>query len=227
MPWPWHVLAEQTQDAHYGYPALGMPLWNVGGDRRHVPWELPFTEYDPIHGGWWKGDRKLRHFKPKKFWTRPIDGKRPGALGRLKDALTGEGADVFVTLSGDKRTLMRDVPQRWQWTNAGLSDWERWEKRMFDKDHRRQDEMPIWNTTAAAEKREAKPFYNFRTREFERPNYQWANPDHFWKDAQWPFGAKHSSDSPLSKQDVHNNWQTRVPPWAGFFPGGRPGRRGP
>lgn len=213
-------LAEQTQDAVYGFGNGTSWPWDDVGTRRSAPAEMPFVEYDPDYGGWWQGDRKLRHFRPKKYFTRPHDGKRPGAMGRFKDALTGRGADVFITLSGDTRTLMRDRPQRWQWTNDGLSRLEILEKRLFDKDHRPQDEMMIDNAPWTWHREAAN--YNFRTRRFEYPSRRWLNPDHFWRDAHWAPGAKHCSDNPLCKKDLAGIWQTRVPWWASNFAGGRP-----
>lgn len=218
MSWPQLPVAEQTQDFWFGFPstALGYDI----GTRRAAPAEPPFIQWDPIYGGWWQGPRKLRNFRPNKHWTRPHDGKRPGAIGRLKDALTNKGADVFVTLSGDTRTLHRDRPQRWQWTNDGLTDEEVLERRAFDKDHRLQDEMPP-SSAPWTWSREVIPNYNFRNRRYERTSPRMLDPGRFWADAHWAPGAK-SGDIPLSYKDVSGRWSTRVPCLAGMFPGGRP-----
>ena len=217
--------SEEYQNARFGAhgwpPLQGYPLGNFG-HRRNVPKEMPFTEYDPYHKAWYQGDRKLPNFKPKKFWTRPHDGKRPGAWGRLKDGLGGEGADVFVTTSGDKRTFHKDRPQRWQWTGNKLSWDEIMEKRWFDKDHRDQDEMQVRNAPWTRAERSAYPTYNFRSREYEYPNSSWLNPNRFWQNANWPPNVRHSSDNPLNAQDVFGNWRSRVPWNAGWWAGGRP-----
>ena len=209
-------VGEHEQDVEYN-----RPYW-FHGHHRAVPFELLYIEHDPEFGGWWQGGRKLRNFKPKKYWTRPQDGKRPGSWGRFKDALTGEGADVFVTLSGDKRTLMRDRPQRWQWTGAGLSPAEAQRMSEEDRDFRIQDLEAPYNTRFARQKRATHPRYNFKSRIFEYPRPGWTNLDRFWSKAQWRPGAKHSSDNSLTKQDARAIWRMDVPWWADMYPGCRP-----
>lgn len=223
--------SEQTQDAWWNFPygPLPNPSFDSGGTHRSNPAEPPFKEHDPVLGGWWQGDRRLKNFKPRHYFTRPSDGKRPGSIGRLKDALTGEGADVFITSSGDKRTLMRDRPQRWQWTkNPGLG-YEKWLEHFGDKDWRPQDFMPIRDAPWTEGKHGGK-VYNFRHREFEQPRpwwFWWPENDRVWVDARWSQGAKHASRSPLSKKLVSGAWQSRVPFDAGVeYPWHLRGRAG-
>ena len=198
------------------YPAVG--------HRRGAPRELPFREQDPLTGLWHQGDKILPNFKPKHYFTRPHDGKRPGALGRLKDAFTHKGADVFITTSGDKRTLMRDRPQRWQWSGWGLSWDEVADKMRYDKDFRWQDLQTPYEPSWTTGKRLGKPFYNFRNRKFEHPLKCWQHPDKVWSDARWPVGARHAGKKPLSYRDISGDWYSKVPWWAAAHPGGRPWR---
>ena len=194
------------------------------GHRRSAPQELPYREWDPIIRRWRQGPQVLWNFKPKHYFTRPHDGKRPGALGRLKDAFTREGADVFITSSGDERTLMRDRPQRWQWAGWGMTPAEARRKALYDKDFRWQDFEPILDASWTQKKRDWKPYYNFRNRKWEHPLQVWSHPDRVWTDARWPEGARHSSRRPLTYRDLGDQWWSRVPWWAQHYPGGRPRR---
>ncbi|KAK4956516.1 hypothetical protein LTR10_006043 [Elasticomyces elasticus] len=217
--------AEQTQDAVYDWRYVGYPLDDYG-TRRGAPAELPYREYDPVLRGWYQGERRLHNFRPKLYYTRPSDGKRKGAAGRLKDAFTGEGPDVFVTMSGDRRTLMRDRPQRWQWSGWGSPyDEKNREARWHDKDWREQDDMPLLNHNDSSRDGQS---YNFKCRKYHTPRPWWYNyPDNnnIWTDARWSEGARHADMNPLSKQHVSGRWTTRVPRWSGVGPfraGGRP-----
>ncbi|KAK3672967.1 hypothetical protein LTR78_007077 [Recurvomyces mirabilis] len=210
------------QEWNWRYPGWP-PLFTHAhrGPRRNAPAELPFKEHRPDRGGgWWQGDRKLNHFKPNYYFTRPCDGKRTGALGRMKDALTGEGPDVFLTMSGDKRSLMRDRPQRHQWSGWGLTAKEILDRRIYDMDWRACDEMPVRNMTWTHD-RMHEPMYDFRPREFLSPRKAWRNQENVWTNVDWAPGAK-SGSLPLSSRDYYGNWTTRVPQWAGRYPGGRP-----
>ena len=103
-------LAENYQQNTYN----GFPFLPEFGTRRTAPREEPFIHHRArghAGPGWYQGGRKLHKFQSKKYWARPIDGARQGTFGRIKDALTGEGPDVFVVANGDKRTLMRDMPR--------------------------------------------------------------------------------------------------------------------
>lgn len=210
--------AEGFQDACYNWP-FTQPTWDLG-PRRSAPREMPFREYDPQLGGWWQGNRKLHNFKPNYYFTRPHDGKRSGTWGRLKDVMTRQGPDVFVTISGDKRTLMRDRPQKRHWAGWGEAPWETFNRIECDKDWRPQDEMPIMDI-GRTRKRAFEPFYNFRNRKFEHPRWKWAEKDGVWTDAHWderhPRGAP-----PLNKRDLAGAWESGVPWYAGAWAGGRP-----
>ncbi len=205
------TVAEETQDRRYNFP--NNRWFDQGGTRRTFPAELPFREYDPFAHCWRQGPHRLRNFRPNLYFTRPCDGKRTGTLGRLKDALTGEGPDVFVTISGDKRTLMRDRPQKWQWAGWGAPDREAYR---YDKDWRQQDAMPLMGK-----------MYNFRDRKFHRPKMWWytnPNSDRVWTNAQWEDGARRSDMSPLNKELMSGLQMTKVPHWSGLGPrraGGR------
>jgi hypothetical protein len=211
-------------DQHSFLRNRGFAAYDDYGPRRRFPREQPFIEYDPVNRGWYQGGRrKASSFKPRHYWARPNDGKRTGTWGRLKDALMGEGPDVFVTTSGDRRTLMRDRPMKWGWSGWGLDDAERWNLRA-DMDHRVMDEMPMrevsW-TNASSRMRER---YNFRTRRYEAPQpfRQNEGADGVWRDAQWRPGAKTADRNPYSFQTPEGEWWSRVPVQAGQYAGGRP-----
>ncbi|TKA66248.1 hypothetical protein B0A55_09597 [Friedmanniomyces simplex] len=217
--------AEQTQDNHHTFPFL--PWRDLGGNPRSFPAELPFREYAPSARRWRQGSHVLRNFRPKYYYTRPCDGKRAGTVGRLKDALTGEGPDVFVTISGDKRTLMRDRPQRWQWSGWG-SPWDEQNlaARAWDKDWREQDAMPLLGRHSNGDRHGGKA-YNFRDRRFHSPRAWWwgsPNSEALWRNAQWAEGARRSDRSPLSKEYFSGLQVIKVPFWSGWGPyqaGGR------
>lgn len=213
---PW---AEPPQDNNWN----GWPRGPDEGPRRSAPREMPFKEWNPHLRVWHQGPNILRNFKPNYYLTRPHDGKRPGTLGRFKDALTGEGPDVFLTVSGDKRTLMRDRPQRSEWAGWGLSPRE-WREREDDKDFRFQDDDGIAEAPWTGKKRAWKQHYNFRSRKYESPLKVAWNPDRVWTDARWPEGARHNSRMPLSYRDIDYEWLSRVPWWASYYAGGRPRR---
>ncbi|KAK3117087.1 hypothetical protein LTR53_001892 [Teratosphaeriaceae sp. CCFEE 6253] len=206
--------AENTLDQTFNWPVQGYSPHDFGS-RRSAPAELPFRQYDPNYGGWWQRGRRLKNFRPNYYYTRPCDGKRRGTMGRLKDAMTSEGPDVFVTISGDKRTLMKDRPQRWQWTGWGLAP-QRQRDRLFDRDWRPQDDMDFLGGSRA------EGAYNFRNRKFEYPRLRDWQSDRLWTDAHWPEAAKRSARDPLSKRYLNGVQTTRVPWDSGWYPGGRP-----
>ena len=203
---------------NYGFSPADIGLPDLGS-RRTAPRELPYREYRKDFG-WWQGDRKLRNFKPNYYMTRPHDGKRSGTLGRLKDVVTGEGPDVFVTINGDKRTLMKDRPKSWQWNGWGPTGQEL-RNILTDKDFREQD-LISWDMPWTEGDRAKKPFYNFRNREYEYPKPSWLRPNGVWTNAQWAPGARHDSRTPLNKRDYFGLWWSRVPRDAEFYAGGRP-----
>lgn len=200
----------------------GVDPWDNRGPRRTYPLEQPFIRWKP-GDGWWRGNQKLRHHKPQYYWTRPNDGKRTGSWGRLKDALTGEGPDVFITITGDKRTLMRDRPRKEQWTLWPEELGRTWERRNLDMDAIPAEFMDSFNANWTNNSSRQGARYNFRTRKYEPPNWSWtATPDRVWRDAQWRVEARRRDNNPLSHQMANGEWWSRIPWQAGDWPGGRP-----
>lgn len=115
-----------------------------------------------------------RHKSRKKllYFIRPQDGhpnRRRGTLGRLTDALTGEGPDVFVT-STTRGRLMRDRPQRWQWSGHG-PDIEEILTRVVEPDFAWSELAPVRETPWA--KRDPREKYDCRKRRYVRTDAQW------------------------------------------------------
>ncbi|KAK5118070.1 hypothetical protein LTR62_004116 [Meristemomyces frigidus] len=211
-------------DYKWRYPYSVFPPQDVReGPRRNAPAEPPFKEYDPFNRCWRQGNRRLPGFKPKYYFTRPCDGKRAGALGRIKDALTGEGPDVFITINGDKRTLMRDRPQRHAWSGWGLTPEEIRDRVRYDPDWRGCDAMPVIGMSWT-HNRNHEPLYNYQNREFITPEKMARQPQNVWTNVDWGQGGKDGWKMPLSYRDTNRNWTTRVNPWAGLYPGARPRR---
>ncbi|KAL1589387.1 hypothetical protein WHR41_01960 [Cladosporium halotolerans] len=218
--WAPNPQANNLQQNHWNN-VRGYSPWADVGPRRRYPREEPFVQHFP-GAGWYKGDLKIRKFKPKYYWTRPNDGKRCGTWGRLKDALTNEGPDVFVTINSGKRTLMRDRPQKWQWSRWP-KDPERIRQQYLDPDAIRAESVDSWDASWTKGSWRSGAQYNFRTRKYEHPSLWWgANPESKWMDAQWKPGAKRSDTNPLSYQRAGGTWFSRVPLSAGLWPGGRP-----
>lgn len=144
-------------------------------------------------------------------------------MGRFKDALGGEGADIFVTISGDKRTRMRDRPQRWQWSGWPMTPREQTNMRYFDKDFREQDlcgvEEPLSSARAA---RQQKPCYDFNRRRYLSRGQAARRWDNVLTNAQWQEGAPRDDANPVSWRYYNGVWDDNVDWAAGFFPGGRP-----
>lgn len=205
----------------------GADPWQDVGPRCRFPAEPPYIQYLPGRG-WHQGDRKLRHLKPRYYWTRPHDGKRSGSWGRLKDAMTGEGPDVFVTISGDKRTLVRDRPQKWQWSRWPLTQAQIDDRRYYDPDAVEAEFMdsfePSWTNTSSR----AGARYNFKNRRYEAPqngcsSAQYYGPNNrVWRDAQWRPGAKKSDTNPYNYQTPDLQWWNRVPYNVRDLAGARP-----
>ncbi|EMC93059.1 hypothetical protein BAUCODRAFT_27346 [Baudoinia panamericana UAMH 10762] len=214
-------------------PAFGETLqnvaWHSGGQawgpnvepKRTFPVETPYITWLPDRKGWYQGRERLRNFTPNYYFTRPHDGKRPGFVGRLTDALKGEGGDVFVTSSGDKRTLLRDRPQRWEWGGWGLNPYELWEKRTFDRDWRPQDEMKAVNHPFTAG-RKSVPLYNFKSRQFESEQEVRKHPWEVWTNAQWPQRGERGGSAAWNVRDLNGQWWSRIHPSARIYPGARP-----
>ena len=206
----------------------GAGPWADVGPRRSFPAEQPYIQYHQGFG-WHQGGRKLRHFKPKYYWTRPHDGKRSGSLGRLKDVLTNEGPDVFITINGDKRTLMRDRPQKWQWSRWGLTPQQFNDKQYYDPDAIEAEFMNPFETFWTNNSSRAGAHYNFKNRKYETHQHGWSGSlygygpgNRVWRDAQWRPGAKRSDTNPYNYQTPDTTWWNRVPDSAGDWAGGRP-----
>lgn len=117
---------------------------------------LPRRSDHPRHG-------KPQNVKPTMYWVRPRDGRRPGAWGRVKDALTGQGPDVFVVINGDSRPRRRDCPSVGEWSGwrwDRLTGNEAFETPGSPHDRKVHVEVP-WARRTRSEK------YNFWTRRFE------------------------------------------------------------
>ena len=161
-----------------------------------------------------------RNFKSNKYWARPCDGKRTGTWGRLKDGLTGEGPDVFVVLNGDRRTLMRDMPHRTQWSGWNGFGWDpNW-------GYSDPDDTPGFHYQGWAPWTNKRLFqrYNFKTRDYEGPRKlarRYAAGD-LWTDAYWKDGARRRDMDPISYRTKPGRWATQVPRSAGYYSGGRP-----
>ncbi|KAK5132181.1 hypothetical protein LTR08_009304 [Meristemomyces frigidus] len=192
------------------------------GHRRTAPAEPAFVEYDRVHKGWYQGDRRMpRDSKPNKYWARPVDGKRRGAMGRLLDGLTGEGPSVFVVVNGDRRTLMRDMPHKAQWSRWEGPKWDiNWDKWDWDKDATQGEDVHMdvpWATQGRGR-------YNFRTRRYEggaeRQRHHMQN--RLWTDAHWAPDAGRYDADPLSFRTGPREYTSRVDPWDREYPGGRP-----
>lgn len=196
------------------------------GHARSAPAEQPFVDYDPRIKRWTQGGRVLdKDFKAKKYWARPVDGKRRGTMGRLKDGLTGEGPDVFVVLNGDRRTLHRDMPHRAQWSKwkGPGYDVNWWSKVLGEDRDLTMGENVSWDMKWA--KSDPREKYNFQTREYEGPRKRFKHEmqGRLWTDAHWPDGAKRDHMNPLSFRGPYpDQWSTRVGFGAGLWPGGRP-----
>lgn len=195
--------------------------YNVG-PRRSAPAEPPYRTQRK--GRWYEGKREIRGFKATMYLVRPSDGKRAGTKGRLLDALSGEGPDVFAVKCGDKRTLMRDRPQRWMWSGWAISEVQSTEAMLFDKDFRRKDLRRPRDFSSSIEKtRASKSRYNFQTRRYQSEREPLTRPpEDIWTDARWADGARHQDRFPLSYRDANREWWTRVPPDSGNYAGGRP-----
>ncbi|GAB7362009.1 hypothetical protein MBLNU230_g2044t1 [Neophaeotheca triangularis] len=190
------------------------------GFARTQPREEPFKT-PHRHGGWQQGGRKLPNQRSKKYWARPLDGKRRGYLGRLADGLTNQGADVFVVSNVDRRTFHRDLPHRAYWSN-----WTERDPR-FDPNWGYVFEDPDWygnvglKTTGFADRYRQGKLYNFRTRKYEQLTK--GNFAGFWSDAWYADNCNRGDGQmPMCWRDAWGNWVSRVPNSAGLFAGGRP-----
>ncbi|KAM3421642.1 hypothetical protein BST61_g2027 [Cercospora zeina] len=225
MAVPWHnapFTENYQQNAFNGFPYL--PEY---GHARTAPAEEPFIIHRS-HGhsgrGWYQGGRKLNKLRSKKYWVRPVDDARHGTLGRLKDALTGEGPDVYVVANADKRTFHRDRPSRMHWSGwdktglkwAGANGDANWTAPAHDVDwYPRTTYHVPWARRDGRDQ-----VYNFRTREYDR--LTGANRWNFWSDAHYPRGKRGQHGIPATWRMWNGKWCSTVDPSAGSWPGGRP-----
>ncbi|KAF2764668.1 hypothetical protein EJ03DRAFT_378430 [Teratosphaeria nubilosa] len=226
-------IGENTQDNlrnNYTWQNWDHPPWHPHhwslpdkGPRRSAPAESPYIDWSP-QTGWHRptpqGPQKIPGgFKAKKFWARPSDGKRRGAMGRLKDVVTGEGPDVFVVLNADRRALGRDLPHRALWAGWGVDG----DGGGVDRD-RTGAEGWWWEAPWVAGGRGRR--YNFCTRRYEgvEERKRSRKEGRLWADARWAPGVAvaRGDMEPECVRGEKGEWVTRVPGWAGRFAGGRP-----
>ncbi|KAK8192562.1 hypothetical protein M8818_007732 [Zalaria obscura] len=200
-------------------PGLNYPPWDAP-EARPFP---PDLVYRAPGLGWVEQDRYQPHrlghgFRPKHYWVRPSDGKRTGTMGRLKDALTGEGPDVFVASVGDPRLSWDLGPSK--------ADWSNWKGPIYDETWNHRFETARMTGTPFYENREA-PWARGKRREnqrydfFERKYKHWSKP--LWSDVQWRRNAGRNSE-PVALRDSYGRWSPAsshpppfklIPPWEG------------
>ncbi|KAF2473205.1 uncharacterized protein BDR25DRAFT_218203 [Lindgomyces ingoldianus] len=158
-------------------------------ERTCHPWRRRPAEY--LTGvGWIQGGHKRRKLKPYYHFVWPRDGKNGSTWGRWKDILKGQGPDIHVTISADKKDYMfnRQTKERW----AGHTN----------LDDRGPDGAlkyePPWT-------RSARPgnncrAYDFRTRKYCRPY------DHMWTDALWQDEPNGHFPYPHALRNVYGEW---------------------
>lgn len=140
--------------------------------------------------------------RKKLYFIRPHDGHpehRRETLGRLKDAFTGEGPDVFVT-STTRERLMRDRPHRWHWSGYDPDEEEIFAKIV--------EPGFAWSELECVREmpwagRWPKEGYDFRTRRYGVPDKD------CWTDARWSAGARKGS-WPERYRDGKFRWRSRV-----------------
>lgn len=224
MAFPHHnnPFSEDYQQAAYN----GFPFLPEFGHRRTAPREEPFILHrarGPSGPGWYQGGRKLPStFRSKKYWVRPIDHpSRHGTFGRIKDALSGQGPDVFVVTNGDRRTLHRDLPSRNHWSGwdktglkwAGDANWRGAAEDM--------DWYPKSSYHTSWARRDKDKVYNFRTREYD--DLKGWNRKSFWSDAHYSREKERGKGGiPTAWRGWDGQWYSTVHPSAGRWPGGRP-----
>lgn len=221
-----HPTENAYQNAYNGFQTYDMkdgePCPPDRGHKRPAYAEVPFIDFDPDIGRWTNGLHVLGcDFKPKKYWARPVDGKRRGTFGRLMDGLTGQGPDVFVVLNGDRRTLHRDLPHRAQWSRWGGPQWDvNHNSDQWDPDHTLGEKVHHHRSWSDRNRK----WYNFKTRQYDNSRKTIRNhlSDNLWTDAHWAPGAKGKYSIPVDIRDGFNQRTGFVQPWNGMFPGGRP-----
>ncbi|KAF2843265.1 hypothetical protein M501DRAFT_906598, partial [Patellaria atrata CBS 101060] len=140
--------------------------------------------------GWVQNGRILRGLKPKKAFYWPKDGKRGTTWGRWKDLLSGQGPDIHIRISGEKRTRPWDGPSR--------ARWSRWTEDAFVAPWETEQPLPspFWARRKAHEK------YDFRTRKFTK-----RNPDpSCWTDVRWQYPPNDHFRDPYAFRDLDGRW---------------------
>lgn len=136
-----------------------------------------------------------RSSKKKLYFIRPHDGRpehRRGTLGRLKDALTGQGPDIFVTATTLGRR-MRDRPQRWQWAGYGI-DSKEIRTKVVEPGFAWSELDPVKEAPWA--RRSPMEGYDFRKRRYGGPR------EDALTDARWSPGARRDT-APWMIRDRH------------------------
>ncbi|KAF1821000.1 uncharacterized protein K489DRAFT_307435, partial [Dissoconium aciculare CBS 342.82] len=150
------------------------------------------------NGGWQREGRSVKGCRSQKYFVRPVDGKRKGYWGRIKDGVTGSGPDVYVVAAADSRTLHNSFPEHNRWSN--------WDSLggPFESDSDQRDislDLP-WQA------RHPGKVYNFRTRRYENVNKRAS--DHYWSHAVWPRHGHEHRDGlhhlPVSTRDIDGTW---------------------
>ncbi|WPG99243.1 Hypothetical protein R9X50_00205400 [Acrodontium crateriforme] len=221
-----HPTENAYQNAYNGFQTYDMkdgePSPPDRGHKRSAYNEPSFINFDPNIGRWTNGIHVLgRDFKPKKYWARPVDGRRRGTFGRLMDGLTGEGPDVFVVLNGDRRTLHRDMPHRAQWSRWGGAKWDvNHNSDLWDPDHTLGEKVHFKKPWSDRNRQ----WYNFKTRKYDGAQKTIQNhmSNNLWTDAHWAPGAKGKNNFPTEIRDGFGQRAGFLPPGVGMFPGGRP-----
>lgn len=149
-----------------------------------------------VSRGWYQDGRKLYNVKPSKAFIWPKDGKRGGTWGRVKDILSGQGPDIFVTFGAKKSDCVFNRPTRAQWAgHVPLDDFGL----IKGFDH---EKFAPW-TVKGPRGRVPRLCYDFRTRK-----YVVENPS-MWTDAIWqlePCKNRRDNPYPEAVRDWSGEW---------------------
>lgn len=123
--------------------------------------------YSRAHKTWTKDGKKARRVKnPAYALIWPKDGKHETKWGRFKDIMSNQGPDMYVSISANESEIMNDRPRRHQW--IGFAD--------TDDDFIINPSLKArsWTKNGALGGRTPGLSYDFRTRQYGRPNrYSW------------------------------------------------------
>lgn len=179
-----------------------VPFIDADYEYRHCP-----IVYCPRTKGWIQSRRQLRQTKPtQKHLVWPKDGRMDTPWGRFKDILKGQGPDMYVTGSNNKRDCNR--PSRAQW-----SGWKHLEE------GRDLETIPsrnpcFWTRRGLLGGREPGKSYDFRTRKYCYPNID------TWSNAVWQPDQSNNKYAryPEAVRDVYGQWYQDIhypPRWRG------------